>query len=240
MGIFSFLFRNARRALRVFALACGAAAGLYALAVLVLGFWTTGGEEAGRGTVPLAVCGGGAHTDFGLPARHAFADGAEQDWTRLFPPPSASAGRPDLALFIGWGEKEFFLHTPTWADLRPLTALRALAGGSSALRVIYGARAMMRDPECRALSLTEEQYRNLVRYVEAELVRDKGGGPIFLPGSPHGGRVAFYAGSSRFSGLVTCNTWILNGLKAAGQRTAVWTPLEYFVLRHLPEPAAGR
>ncbi len=240
----SLFLRGARRIVRLLGAFCGMAALLYALAVVLLGFWTTGGETAQStgsdelpepGRVNIAVCGGGAHTDFVLPGRVVYADGTERNWTALFPPPARYARVPGLALFVGWGQKDFFMQVPSWAELRPGIALRALAGGPSALRVIYGAADMAKDPECRELTLSDAQYRTLAAYIESELARDAAGKPVSVPGGLYGDQVAFYEGKSRFSAFATCNTWTAEALKAAGLRAPVWTPLEYFVMRALPE-----
>src|SRR3546814_5762847 len=59
-------------------------------------------------------------SDLVLPRRAAGVD-----WTRLVKP--AHFGDPRYAGFdhlaFGWGERHFYLETPTWADVRPLTEI---------------------------------------------------------------------------------------------------------------------
>ncbi|MBC7450113.1 MAG: DUF2459 domain-containing protein, partial [Cytophagales bacterium] len=71
----------------------------------------------------------GVHTDILVPAVHSF-----QDWDTLLPDvPAATA-----YIAFGWGDKGFYLNTPTWGDLTFPTAFKAASGlSTTAMHVSY-------------------------------------------------------------------------------------------------------
>lgn len=155
--------------------------------------------------------------------------------------PAALAALPGNAhLAIGWGAREFYLATPTWDQMRPGVALRALALAPAALHVDVMPGPPLPDADTRTLHLSRQGYRNLVAFVAASLHRDSAGRPMRIPATPENGGTGYGSGSlffeatGRFSPLRTCNTWAADALAAAGVRTPVWTPLPHFVLHHLP------
>ncbi|MCU0952833.1 MAG: DUF2459 domain-containing protein [Burkholderiaceae bacterium] len=130
----------------------------YLLAALVLGLlpvnadWRPTPEE--RGGVPVYLRTNGVHADLVLPVQ------APHDFTHLFPRAALIdlAREPSLLPFnwiaFGWGDRGFYLNTPTWADLDAVTAWRALtAQGPSAMHVEYLRRP--EDYEVRLLWLSE-------------------------------------------------------------------------------------
>ena len=55
----------------------------------------------------------GVHTDFMLPLRNEM-----QDWTEEFPIENTSIKDTNVYfLTVGWGDKNFYMNTPTWGDL---------------------------------------------------------------------------------------------------------------------------
>ena len=180
--------------------------------------------------VTIYVSGNGAHTDFILPARTP-----QMDWSTLFPlPEQIDEPAENLFVVIGWGQREFYMTTPTWNDLHIGTAFRAALGAEPALRVDY-VQGLRPTPSLRSLSLTPESYEKLVLHIVNTARRDNAGNAIRIDHPGYTSTDAFYESVGMFSLLRTCNTWTSEGLQLAGQPTPLWTPLEYFVLWHLPE-----
>ncbi|WP_353117270.1 TIGR02117 family protein [Nitratidesulfovibrio sp.] len=153
-------------------------------------------------------------------------------------PQTPLTGNAHLA--VGWGAREFYLATPTWGQMRPGVALRALVLAPAALHVEVMPGPPLPDADTRTLHLSRQGYRNLVAFVAASLNRDAEGRPVRIPVTQENGNTGYGPGSrffeatGRFSPLHTCNTWAADALAAAGVRTPVWTPLPHFVLYHLP------
>lgn len=177
----------------------------------------------------------GVHTDLVFPIRSAVID-----WAGIFPSTDAVAAPRDAEFVaIGWGDREFYLHTPTWADLTLARALRAISGrNSSLLHVTWLKRGQFAMPESEgvyALPLTAAQYARLTAHVRAKL---PDGRAVPLPGTGYGRQDAFYEATGSYGPLETCNTWTGRGLRNAGLTMGRWTPFDYNVVRHLD--AVGR
>lgn len=205
----------------------------YGLLVLVLGSIVMQGDPPTQKGIRIAVCGTETHTDLVLPARTTISD-TEIDWPAVLPPP-AYTSQPANFVTIGWGQKEFFLSTPTWGDLRLATALRAMVGAPSVLRIYYESALPSQSPWCRHMVISPVRYGDLARYIRREILADSVGRAIPVAPPTAGDQdVVFYEGRSLFHAFKTCNTWVLGGVKTAGLPAPLWTPLAYFIFRHLP------
>ncbi len=189
-----------------------------------------------RPLIPVAVLNNGAHTDFLLPAIITPFKGTPVSWPDIFPvPPKLTADPARLYVYIGWGEREFYIHTPTWKDTRLTLLLRAAAGASSALHVEYSPPpdlSGLKD-DCVILYLTAAQYARLAQFISATARRGADGRALRIDAPGYGPYDAFYEANGLFSALNTCNTWAARALHASGQRAPRWTSLSWFVLYQL-------
>jgi uncharacterized protein (TIGR02117 family) len=212
-----------------------AAASLLAIAAgyLVLA-WLLGTMAVNRDFVPTPPQSGGVtvylrtngvHADLVLPAA------APHDWRSEFPPagvvdPARLAVPPPLDwIAFGWGDRDFYIQTRTWRDLRPRAAAVALFGlGRGAMHVEYLARPQ--DYRAQRVDLGPEQYRRLVAALRAGFARDGDDRPLRIDDPGYFDTDAFYEGRGRYTLWLTCNEWIRRALAAAGVRTAVWAPFD--------------
>ena len=164
----------------------------------------------------------GVHTDIVLPVVSP-----EFDWRTLLPYaniPSQDSSLPYVG--FGWGDKGFYLDTPTWADLKFRTAfVAAFWLGTAAMHTTYF-RAMTPGSQTIALHLSRAEYAQLVDYIRSSFRQDGQGQFEHIPGHTYGPNDAFYEAPRVYSFLYTCNTWTNNALKAAGQRACLWTPTD--------------
>lgn len=201
------------------------------LALVVLAYATAGligGSIPANGSwkppatgVRILVEDNGIHTGLVLPVRAAGID-----WSRDFPPNDIAD--PRYAGFgwiaVGWGDRAFYVETPTWADVHALTVLRAAIGSTRTVLHVEHVAEPPLSSATRAIVLTDEQYRRLAAYVRATR------GP--------GGKVAggydvndvFYDGRGSYSAIRTCNEWTGGALRAAGVRIGAWTPFPIDVM----------
>ncbi|MDB5879512.1 MAG: hypothetical protein JWQ41_2926 [Variovorax sp.] len=186
--------------------------------------------------VAAYVISNGAHTDLVFPIR---SDGV--DWSTVFLPTDAVAVPSDADFIaIGWGDREFYLHTPTWADLTVSRALGAISGRNPSLLHVTWLKQSQLDATgdisgVYALPLTSAQYASLAAHVRTKL---PGGRALPLPGTGYGKQDAFYEATGSYGPFETCNTWTGRGLRDAGLTMGHWTPFDYNVVRHLD--AVGR
>lgn len=164
----------------------------------------------------------GIHTGIVVPKRAAGID-----WRRVAPPSDLADPRfgayPYLAL--GWGERTFFLETPTWADVRPRTILAAAIGSDRTLLHVEHIPRPVPDADVRAVVLTPDQYRRLAHAIAGHR----------LPGGDrargYAGNDVFYAAKGHYDALRTCNSWTGTMLRTAGVRVGAWTPFPSTVMR---------
>jgi uncharacterized protein (TIGR02117 family) len=179
-----------------------------------------GWRQASDG-VRIYVDSNGVHTGIIVPVT---AEGI--DWRDLVRPEDIDDPRYAAYSFveIGWGERTFYLETPTWRDMRPLTVLRAAIGSDRTLVHVDHLPEPQQGDSTRAITLTPEEYRRLAAAIRAS----------FAPGGRHyrgyGGWDAFYDARGRYSAFETCNAWTGDMLRAAGVRVGVWTPFPVTVL----------
>lgn len=166
----------------------------------------------------------GIHVDFLLPISNEF-----KDWQEEFPISNTrSKDSTYKKIAIGWGSKDFYMNTPTWDDLTLKIFLISNFGlGSSAIQVKYYTDTLPKDSKITPLKLSNNQYKKLVKYIETSLKRSKtNNSSLILPKNPKvlTENNSFYDAKQTYSLLLTCNTWINNGLKASGQKACLWTP----------------
>jgi uncharacterized protein (TIGR02117 family) len=165
----------------------------------------------------------GVHVDLIMPVRTA-----EKDWSSHILYQNTRGRDSSLTwLAIGWGDKDFYLNTPTWADLKFSTAFKAIFGLSPAAMHTTFCDSPKVSDQCVRLVMARQQYRRLVAYIENSLQHDSLGNPIAVPTTVrYDNNDAFYEAKGRYHLFHTCNTWANNALKASGQRACWWTPFD--------------
>jgi uncharacterized protein (TIGR02117 family) len=176
--------------------------------------------------VPVFLHSNGVHTDIVVPVKTA-----QMDWSQTLPYSNIPSGDTTLRyIAFGWGDKGFYLDTPTWADLKFSTAfVAAFWLGSSAVHATY-LHGLTPGPDTVPLTLSHDEYARLIRYIQNSFAYDAAGRPQHIKGHSYGPDDAFYEAHRVYSFLYTCNTWTNNALKASGQRACLWTPSDKGIL----------
>ena len=171
--------------------------------------------------VTIWVEDNGIHTGVVLPVRAAGVD-----WRAAFP--AGDLRDPRYAALdhvaIGWGERGFYLGTPTWRDVRPGTILHAAIGSDDTLLHVERIARPTVGPQVRAVTLRVAEYRRLAAIVRAAR---RPGAAI----AGYGAHDAFYPARGHYDALRTCNDWTGDTLAAAGVRVGAWTPFPSTVMR---------
>lgn len=171
----------------------------------------------------------GIHTTIVMPKR---AGGV--DWTDVFP--ARDLGEPRYAgwghVAVSWGERDFFVGTPTWWDLKPTTVLRAMVGSDATVLHVEHVAPPVAGEAVRAVVLRPSEYRRLAAFVRASM----GVGPAVRG---YAGYDAFYPARGRYDAVRTCNWWTGQALRVAGVTMGVWTPTSAGVMRWT-DPAPSR
>ncbi len=216
-------------ALRVFLFFVGIVI-FYLLLALILAFVPVNADskqpEAG---ITMYLSSNGVHTDLIVPI-----DSGSRNWLELFP--ARHLRNPDRSysyIGFGWGDKGFYLNTPTWNDLTVATVCKAVfIPSATTLHVSYFGSATATDRQCKKIVLSRAQYEKIAEFIRNSLALDQSGDPILITGEHYHCCDAFYEARGKYSFLYTCNNWTNEALKRAGVRTALWAPFDRAILAY--------
>jgi uncharacterized protein (TIGR02117 family) len=172
--------------------------------------------------VTIYIESNGVHTGLVLPKLAAGID-----WRARVP--AGDLRDPRYAahdhVVFGWGERAFYLETPTWADVNARTILAAAFGSDRTLVHVEHIARPRPGEDVRAIVLRPDEYRRLAAYIAATFAP----GAAALPGYGRGD--VFYEAGGHYDALRTCNAWTGDALRHAGVRVGVWTPFPVTVMR---------
>lgn len=134
----------------------------------------------------------------------------------------------DEYLSFGWGDKNFYLNTPTWGDLTLKNAFTATFLKSDTL--IHLTRYTSKRADWTAVRLTDEQLKKLNQYILNYFKKDQNGNKIILEGQGYSSYDDFYEAQGNYSCFKTCNSWVNSGLKESDLKACLWTPFDFAVL----------
>lgn len=201
----------------------------YALVIFTLSRIPVAAETTAEvGTIPVYIKTNGVHSDLVVPYRNEL-----KDWSSLVRPNDTfSENHNAKFISVGWGDRDFYLYTPTWADLKVSTALKAtLYLGKSVMHAEL-LDAPKTTGNWRKLLLTGKQYLRLSAYIEESFNKGQDGKSVPIPNVAYGDYDAFYEATGSYSGAYTCNSWVNEGLKAGGQKAALWTLTDTGIFCH--------
>lgn len=199
----------------------------YGLALLILPHIAIKAETVHQlREVNVFIKSNGVHTDIVVPIKNKF-----YDWNTVVKQKHTLQPSSNMNyVAVGWGDKGFYLNTPTWDDLTFETAFRAATGlSTTAIHITYY-KKMLENERCVKLILTEKQYQQLCAYIvnSAQLKNNE-----FIPiktDAVYGNHDAFYEAKGTYSLFKSCNTWTNKALKTSGQKACLWTVLDTPIL----------
>lgn len=134
-------------------------------------------------------------------------------------------------LAFGWGDKGFYLNTPTWGDLTFSTAVNAVFLESpTAMHVTEYANV---GADWKKVEIDNFQLIALIKFIQNSFKFNSDNNFIKINSYSYGNTDTFYEAKGSYSCLRTCNTWTNEAMKKAGIRTAIWTPFDWGILKHL-------
>ena len=204
---------------------------LYFLAALILGAVPAnrGWQEAKQG-VTIFVRTNGVHTWIMVPKVTE-----DMDWRPLVPGGHLRDPRWGEGDYValGYGNRTFYLETPTWGDLTMRNAFLAAFGRGRSLMHADHDFAPRPGPDQRPITLSRAEYRRLVDFARGSFQLDRRGRTMPLLGRGYGGSDMFYEAVGPYSAVYTCNSWTGRALREAGVRTGLWTPLSQSIMWRL-------
>lgn len=199
----------------------------YLLLYVVIGFFISfiavNRKAKDPNDVSIYILSNGVHTDLVLPIKTA-----EMDWSELVKYEHTKA-KDSTAQFVafGWGDKGFYLETPTWAELKPSVAFKAaFALSESAIHTTFY-KQLQESEKCVKITVSKANYKRLVQYIQNSFDKGENNQLIHIPTTAnYGNNDTFYEAEGTYSLLYTCNSWANNGLKACQQKASLWALLD--------------
>ena len=179
--------------------------------------------------IAIYIRSNGVHTDFVIPVKTAVIN-----WEEKIPYTDAEFADSSFKyICFGWGNREFYIETKEWSDLKVSTAFQAGCGlGETAMHIEF-IRNQKQSDNCLELRLKDETYNELVKYVISSFKTDEKGKFIHINGAHYYSNDAFYEANRTYSLFSTCNEWTGKGLRVSGIRTGAWTPFDKSVMYQL-------
>lgn len=202
---------------------------LYLLAVLILSKIpvNTNTEKPTKG-IEIYLLSNDVHTDIVVPVKSELIDWSEKVQVQHTKAKDTSA----KYLAIGWGDKGFYLNTPTWADLKFSTAFNAASGLSTSAMHCTFYKQMKEGELCKKIIISGNQYKELVTFIQNSFQLENNAFKKIETDAVYGNHDVFYEANGSYSLFFTCNTWTNSALKAASQKASLWTVYDKGILQH--------
>ena len=177
--------------------------------------------------IEIYILSNGVHTDLVLPMKNN-----THNWYN-FLNLAKTKSKDSIANYasFGWGDKGFYIETPNWEDLKVKTAFKALFYLSSSAMHVTFYNQLKENEHCKKIKVSETEYLKLVDYIQSNFDYEDGK-PIEITSTTYGDRDVFFEAKGKYSLFYTCNTWSNEGLKSAGLKAALWTPLDKGIFYH--------
>ena len=201
----------------------------YLLIVTLLSFVSVNEDFAeNQKEIPIYILTNGVHTDVVLPLKSEY-----YDWTnQLKPEHTKEKDSTYQYAALGWGDKGFYLETPTWEDLKATTALKAASGLSATAMHVTFYKDLKESNSCKKLQISSDNYKKLILFINESFQTKSGEFLKIETDAVYGKHDVFYEANGSYSLFYTCNSWANQALKAANQKAALWTISDSGIFRH--------
>ncbi len=128
---------------------------------------------------------------------------------------------------FGWGDKETYLNTPTWNDIKISTSLKALFINTPSLMHITYYPSINYFRGVKPIKISSNQNKKIKKSIFKSFNFQKN---IY---NGYGYNDLFYDSPYKYNFIYTCNTWIGDVLREANISISYWTPLTTNIINSL-------
>ncbi len=193
--------------------------GLYILASLILTFIPINNKKLSDTNEFIYLSSNGVHLSIVLSKKQV--DGKILD--------GLNYSENDRYFAFGWGDRDFYLHTPTWSDLTFSNAFKALFLKTPTL--IHSIRYTTMRRSWVEVKVTNEQLKIINQYIYESFYIDAQNKKKILNNKGYSYNDDFYEALGSYSCFKTSNSWVNSGLKESGVKACLWTPFDFGLLR---------
>lgn len=181
-----------------------------------------------KNKIPVYLRTNGVHTDIVVPVKNEY-----YDWSQHvhFYDTKTKDSRMNFVAF-GWGDKGFYLDTPTWADLKTSTALKAVSGFNTTAMHVTFYKNLKEDKDCVKFFINPEDYQKLITFITDDFQQKDNQFIKIETDAVYGNNYVFYDAKGHYSLFYTCNSWTNQALKSADQKASLWTIFDFGIFNH--------
>ena len=132
-------------------------------------------------------------------------------------------------LSFGWGDKAFYLNTPTWDDVKVAPTLKALFLNTPSIIYVKHYPKILYFKNLKTIKISKNQLRALedgiFKSFDFKGKAQRGYGRDDL----------FYDSPYNYNLINTCNTWTGERLQDANISVSYWTPFSWNVIESTPK-----
>ena len=136
-------------------------------------------------------------------------------------------------LSFGWGDRDFYMLTPTLANVKFSTTFKALFfPNNQSVLYVQGYQEIPDNLDVKCVKVSKTDYLHLIEFIQATFQVDAKGRIIRI-GNGHTANAGFYAAVGSYSILRDCNSWTAEGLRKADVNTPLWDGLSSAIMWQL-------
>lgn len=200
--------------------------------VLIIGYFTpTKWCNFGRENCPFTICvsNTGIHTNILVPVKNELFDW--ETYLRIDDLENNIISAYNYLSF-GWGDRAFYLATPSWAELNFVTTFNALFLPTASVMYVQGHLAIPDIDKIKCVSLTQQDYLNLMNFMKDSFQFNARSQAIRIR-QGYSANSAFYEAKGSYSIVRNCNSWTAEALRRANINTPRWAALSSAIMFHL-------
>jgi uncharacterized protein (TIGR02117 family) len=191
---------------------------LYVLSAILLGLIPYPVPESGcKISTEIYLASNGKHIDLILPPSMMEEAVLDNFGSNSFPE----------FIAVGWGDLDFYRHTPSWSDFSYRLAFSALFFQKQSAIHIY--LVSNRDKSWKKVRLCDHQANALSDHIAASFVRERGI-PVPAEAKSYGNTDKFFLANGDFSPILTCNEWVNRAFHFSGIKSPLWSPFDKALL----------
>lgn len=203
------------------------------LTVLIIGYFTPAkwcNSSQANCHFTICVSNTGIHTNIVVPVKNEIFDW--QIYLKRDDFYNNDTEFPYKYLSFGWGDRAFYMTTPTLAQLNLITTFNALFLPTPSVMDVQWYQTFPNNIKNKCVRVSNTDYLILMKFINDSFQLDAEGKKIRIsPG--YSSHSSFYEAKGSYSILRTCNSWTAEGLQKANVNTPLWAGLSSAIMLHL-------
>jgi uncharacterized protein (TIGR02117 family) len=201
---------------------------LFTVALLTIGYFTPRkwvSSQQGGCNFSVCVQDTGIHTNILVPVHNQLFD-----WHRYLALENIGSEHSQYNyLSFGWGDRDFYMQTPTLQNLDLLITFKALFVPTHSVMYVQGYQTIPPSLIVKCVKVNSGDYLRLMNFIDSTFKTEENGKKLRI-GDGHHPNGGFYAANGSYSILRNCNSWTASGLRKADVNTPLWDGLSSAIM----------